>query len=82
MFPDETWQRLRLCALDPTDIALSKLERNFDRDREDVLRLARAGFVKAEAPKARYFEEVRRYLLSNHEWHDKTPDLWIQMIAG
>ena len=82
MFPDETWQRLRLCALDPTDIALSKLERNFDRDREDVLRLARAGFVKAETLRARYFEEVRPCLSSKHEWHDKTLNLWIQMIAG
>jgi hypothetical protein len=45
MFPDESWNRLRLLALDPTDIALSKLERNADRDRDDVLRLARAGLV-------------------------------------
>jgi hypothetical protein len=79
MFPDETWQRLRLFALDPTDVALSKLERNFDRDRDDVLRLARAGFVNAETLKARYYEEVRPYLLSKHEWHDETLNLWLQL---
>jgi hypothetical protein len=26
--PNESWKRLRLLALDPTDIGLSKLERN------------------------------------------------------
>jgi hypothetical protein len=82
MFPDETWQRLRLFALDPTDVALSKLERNFDRDRDDVLRLARAGFVNPETLRARYYEEVRPYLLSKHEWHDETLNLWLQLIAG
>jgi len=66
--------------LDPTDIALSKLERNADRDRDDVLRLARAGLVDAQALKARYFEEVRPYLLSRESWHDQTLDLWLEMI--
>ena len=80
MFPDESWKRLRLLALDPTDIALSKLERNADRDRDDVLRLARAGLVDAQALRARYFEEVRPYLLSRESWHDQTLDLWLEMI--
>jgi hypothetical protein len=81
MFPDESWKRLRLLALDPTDIALSKLERNADRDRDDVLRLARAGLVDAQALKARYFEELRPYLLSRESWHDQTLDLWLEMIS-
>jgi hypothetical protein len=81
MFPDESWKRLRLLALDPTDIALSKLERNADRDRDDVLRLARAGFVDVQALKARYFEEVRPYLLSRQSWHGQTLDLWLEMIS-
>jgi hypothetical protein len=81
MFPKESWKRLRLLALDPTDIALSKLERNADRDRDDVLRLARAGLVDAQTLKARYFEEVRPYLLSRESWHDQTLDLWLEMIS-
>src|ERR1700722_7313634 len=81
MFPDESWKRLRLLALDPTDVALSKLERNAERDRDDVLRLARAGFVNVQALKARYFEEVRPYLLSRQSWHDQTLDLWLEMIS-
>ena len=35
MFPEASWSKLRLFALDPQDLALSKLERNSDRDREE-----------------------------------------------
>ena len=40
MFPG-TFEHLRLFALDPYDLALSKLERNIQRDRDDVRYLAR-----------------------------------------
>jgi hypothetical protein len=52
MFPSASWKRLKLFALDPADLALSKLERNAQRDREDVLRLARAGYLNREVLKA------------------------------
>ena len=71
---------LQLFALDPIDLALSKLERNSDRDREDVLRLAQAGYIDGDVLKARYLEEVRPYLLNKNEWHDHTLELWIEMI--
>lgn len=48
MFPKAQWTRLQLFALEPVDLALSKLERNSDRDREDVLGLARAGYIDCE----------------------------------
>ena len=51
-------------ALDATDLALSKLERNAERDREDVLRLARAGLLDPHILKDRYYAELRPYLLS------------------
>ena len=35
MFPAAPWKRLKLFALDATDLALTKLERNAERDRED-----------------------------------------------
>ena len=38
-------RRHRLNRGDATDVALSKLERNAERDREDVIRLARAGHI-------------------------------------
>lgn len=39
MFP-QVFERLRLLALDSYDLALSKLERNIERDRDDVKHLA------------------------------------------
>lgn len=42
MFPLAPWKRLKLFALDATDIALAKLERNAERDREDFLRNVQA----------------------------------------
>jgi G:T-mismatch repair DNA endonuclease (very short patch repair protein) len=72
-------ERLRLFALDATDIALSKLERNAERDREDVLRLAHAGYINREVLQRRYHEELRPYLLNKLSWHDKTLELWLEM---
>src|SRR5437867_521191 len=40
IFP-KVFKHLRLFALDPYDLALSKLERNVQRDRDDVMHLAR-----------------------------------------
>jgi hypothetical protein len=81
MFPDAQWKRLRLYALDPTDIALCKIERNSDRDRQDVQRLAEAGLLNAPVLKERYYKEVRPYLLNGQDWHDKTLDLWVELIS-
>lgn len=79
MFPSAPWKRLKLFALDATDIALSKLERNAERDREDVLRLAGAGHLDPQVLRNRYHEELRPYLLNKHSWHHKTLELWLEM---
>jgi hypothetical protein len=79
MFPAVAWKRLQLLALDATDLALSKLERNAERDREDFLRLARSGYIDRQVLKDRYYEELRPYLLSRISWHDKTLELWLEM---
>lgn len=79
MFPAASWKRLSLFALDPIDLALSKLERNAERDREDFLLLARAGYLDRDVFERRYHDELRPYLLSKHEWHDKTLQLWLEM---
>jgi hypothetical protein len=68
--------------VDATDLALSKLERNSERDREDFLRLARAGLLNLEAFRGRYFDEVRPYMLGNLPWHDKTLELWLTMASS
>jgi hypothetical protein len=77
MFPGTPWKHLKLFALDATDLALSKLEGNFDRDREDFQLLFRAGLINLAVLEKRYYEELRPYLLSNLDWHDKTLSLWL-----
>ena len=79
MFPG-TYQRLRLYALDPYDLALTKLMRNIERDREDVKYLARTIGFDLEVLKYRYQTELRPYLIGDPKQHDLTLELWIEMI--
>jgi Nucleotidyltransferase of unknown function (DUF6036) len=75
IFPG-TFKHLRLLALDPYDLALSKLERNIRRDRDDVLHLARTVPLDLEVLKDRYQKELR-WQLGNPEREDLTLQLWI-----
>ncbi len=74
-----TFERLRLLAFDPYDIALAKIGRNIDRDREDVKYLANAVPFDIEILRNRYYDELRVYL-GNPEREDLTLKLWIEMI--
>ena len=76
MFPGN-WTHLRLLALEAHDVALSKLERNHERDRDDVRQLARAGHLSPGTPKERYFAELRPNLLAHEARHDLTLELWL-----
>ena len=78
IFP-KTFEHLRLFALDPYDLALSKLERNIQRDRDDVKHLARTVPLDLEVLKERYQEELR-WQLGNPEREDLTLRLWIDAI--
>jgi len=78
MFPGK-FSCLRLCALDPYDLALSKLERNLQRDRDDVKHLAHSVPLDMEILKERYRKELR-WQLGNPEREDLTLKLWIEMI--
>jgi len=53
MFPG-AYKHLRICALDPYDLALSKLERNSQRDRDDVKHLAHSIPLGLKILKERY----------------------------
>ena len=55
----KTFNHLRLCALDPYDLALSKIERNTQRDRDDVKHLARTLPLDVNVLKDRYEKELR-----------------------
>lgn len=78
IFP-KVFKHLRLLALDPYDLALSKLERNIQRDRDDVRHLAKTVPFDLEVLKERYQKELR-WQLGNSEREDLTLRLWIEAI--
>lgn len=78
MFP-RVFKHLRLFALDPYDLALAKLERNIQRDRDDVKHLARTIPLDLAVLQERYKQELRPYL-GNPAREDLTLRLWIEAI--
>lgn len=72
-------QNIRLFALDPYDLALTKIERTIQRDRDDVKHLARTVPFDLEVLKQRYYDELRVYL-GVPERSDTTLELWIEAI--
>jgi hypothetical protein len=78
MFPGN-FDHLRLLAFDPYDLALSKLERNTQRDRDDVKHLARTVPLDLRLLETRYIEELRPDL-GNSSREDLTLKLWIEVI--
>ena len=78
IFP-KAFKHLRLLALNPYDLALSKLERNIQRDRDDVKHLAKTVPFDIEVLKKRYQKELR-WRLGNPEREDLTLRLWIEAI--
>jgi hypothetical protein len=72
---------LRLFALEAHDLALTKLERNIQRDRDDVKHLARTGKISPEILKDRYEKELKVYLGNPGGREDNTIRLWIEMIT-
>jgi hypothetical protein len=78
MFPG-AFRHLRLTALDPYDLALTKLDRNIERDRSDVRYLARTIPFDLNLLRERYTAEVRAYL-TNPGRADLSLQLWIEDI--
>lgn len=78
MFPG-VFRRLRIMALDPYDLALSKLERNIQRDRDDVRYLARTVPFDLDVLRQRYENELR-WQMARPEREDLTLQLWIDAI--
>ena len=66
-------------ALDPYDLALSKIERNTQRDRDDVKHLARTVPLDLNVLKERYEKELRPDL-GNAKREDLTLKLWLEAI--
>jgi hypothetical protein len=71
--------RLRLKVFERHDLVLAKLCRNIDRDREDVVALARGPGLDSDVLRQRYQEELRPKL-ARPEREDLTLRLWIEII--
>ncbi len=56
------WPNLRLWALEPHDLALTKLERSNDRDILDVIHLAQTGLIVRETLISRFEKELEPYI--------------------
>lgn len=78
MFPG-AYNHLRIGAHDPYGLALSKLERNIQRDRDDVKYLAHSIPLDLKILKERYEKELR-FQLGNPQREDLTLKLWAEMI--
>lgn len=71
-------ERIRLWALEPHDLALTKLERSNDRDIRDVMFLAQAGLLQAETLQARFASEFEPYVVGpTPTWHRTTLAMWM-----
>lgn len=78
MFPG-AFKHLRLYALDPYDLALAKLGRNIQRDRDDVKHLARTVPLDLAILRRRYEEEMKPDI-PNEKRESLTLNLWIEAI--
>lgn len=73
------FRHLRLMALDPYDLALTKLDRNSERDRSDVRHLARFVPFDLNILRERYIAEMRPYRYDEATL-DGHLELWIEII--
>jgi Nucleotidyltransferase of unknown function (DUF6036) len=74
-----SFEHLRLFAFNPYDLALSKLERNEQIDRDDVKHLARTIPLDLSLLQDRYQSEMRPYL-GRPAREDLTLKLWVEAI--
>lgn len=73
------FRNLRIRVFERHDLALAKLGRNQDYDREDVRRLAQGPGLDVAILEQRYRDELR-WKLGNPEREDLTLELWVEMI--
>ena len=72
------WPKVRLWALEPHDLALTKLERSIERDIRDVIFLAQAGLIDHDTLVARFETELEPYIVGRTPaWHRTTLKMWI-----
>ena len=72
------YRNIRLLVLDPYDLALSKLSRNIQRDRDDVRYLIKSVPLDRHILKARYEEELRPVYVGNIDEVELSIKLWLE----
>jgi len=73
------WKNIRLWALEPHDLALTKLERCSERDIQDIIYLAQAGLIRPDTLLARFEAEMEPYIVGRTTtWHRGTLDMWVR----
>jgi hypothetical protein len=72
------FKRLTIKILDPYDLVLTKLERNFPRDREDVRSLSSELRLDGRILRRRFDEELRPYLAVAADRTTLTFELWME----
>jgi Nucleotidyltransferase of unknown function (DUF6036) len=80
MWPNFILTHLRLFALEAHDLALTKIDRNSDVDRQDIADLAKKGLIKGGTLRKRYEEELRPNFVGRVEKLDLTLELWADVI--
>jgi hypothetical protein len=77
--PSKGLRKLRLRGFERHDLLLAKLERNSERDLEDLRRIAAGPGLDPALLRDRYLKELRPYL-GNPKREDLTLNLWIEII--
>jgi hypothetical protein len=72
------YKYIRLLVLDPYDLALSKLSRNIQRDRDDVKYLIKSIPLDRHILEKRYAEELRPVYVGNMDEVDLSMKLWLE----
>lgn len=73
------WRNVRLWALEPHDLALTKLERSNDRDIRDVLYLAQASLIQRDTLISRFEKEYEPYVPGRTPtWNRSTLQMWVE----
>lgn len=73
------WPKVRLWALEPHDLALTKLERSIERDIRDVIFLAQAGLIDRDTLVSRFEAELEPYITGRTAtWHRTTLKMWME----
>jgi hypothetical protein len=72
------WSKVRLWALEPHDLALTKLEPSNERDIRDVILLAQAGLINRDTLVSRFETELEPYITGpTPAWHRTTLQMWL-----